>query len=100
VADLRDIARPFVADPASGACIRDRLKDLDPEDDKVLRLVGEHLGSLASRDLARRIREGLEHSTETWATRKRDLTPQSSARWAGSITKIFRIEISMLTDRR
>jgi IS605 OrfB family transposase len=87
VADLRDIARPFVADPASGVCVRDRLKGLTAEDGKVLRLVGEHLGSLASRDLARRIRDGLEHSSKTWAARKRDLTPESSARWAGSITK-------------
>ncbi|MFI8462130.1 IS200/IS605 family accessory protein TnpB-related protein, partial [Kitasatospora sp. NPDC085464] len=86
MADLRDIARPFVADPASGVCVRDRLKGLTAEDGKVLRLVGEHLGSLASRDLARRIRDGPEHSSKR-AARKRDLTPQSSARWAGSITK-------------
>jgi hypothetical protein len=87
VADLRDIARPFVADPASGVCIRDRLKGLTPEDDKILRLVGEHLGSLACRDLAQRCRDGLEHSTDTWAHRKRGLTAESSSRWAGSITK-------------
>ncbi|MFG2847656.1 IS200/IS605 family accessory protein TnpB-related protein [Kitasatospora sp. NPDC048296] len=87
LAVLRQIARPFVADAASGVCIRDRLKGLTVEDDVVLRLVGGHLGSLASRDLARRIADGLEHSTQTWAGRKRDLTPQSSSRWAGSITK-------------
>jgi IS605 OrfB family transposase len=51
-----------------------------------LRLVGAHLGTLASRDLARRCRDGLEHSTDTWAGRKRDLTVLSSSRWAGSIT--------------
>src|SRR5919106_917685 len=87
VADLRDIARPFVAEGASGVCIRDRLKGLTPQDDKVLRLVGEHLGSLASRDLAQRCRDGLEHSTDMWADRKRELTAESSSRWAGSITK-------------
>ncbi|GLY88489.1 hypothetical protein [Actinoallomurus iriomotensis] len=27
------------------------------------------------------------HSTDTWAERKRDLTEESSSRWAGSITK-------------
>jgi len=53
----------------------------------VLRLVGAHLGSLASKDLAVRVRDGLEHSTDTWAGRKRELTPVSSSRWAGSITK-------------
>jgi IS605 OrfB family transposase len=83
---LRAIARPFVADGPSGVSIRDRLKGLTPEDDKVLRLVGEHMGRLASRDLAVRCRDGLEHSTQTWAARKRDLTAASSSRWAGSVT--------------
>ncbi|MFG2842887.1 IS200/IS605 family accessory protein TnpB-related protein [Kitasatospora sp. NPDC048296] len=87
LAVLRQIARPFVADPASGVCIRDRLRGLTAEDDAVLRLLGGHLGSLASRDLARRVADGLEHSAETWAARKRDLTPQASSRWAGSVTK-------------
>ncbi|MFD1544867.1 transposase [Nonomuraea guangzhouensis] len=53
----------------------------------MLRLVGAHLGSLASRDLAARCRDGLEHSTTRWATRKRELTPESSSRWASSITR-------------
>ncbi|GAA3784926.1 IS200/IS605 family accessory protein TnpB-related protein [Streptomyces chiangmaiensis] len=83
---LREIARPFVADGPSGVCIRDRLGGLTPEDDTVLRLVGEHMGRLASRDLAARCRDGLEHSTHTWAARKRELTAQSSSRWAGSVT--------------
>ncbi|WP_225992859.1 hypothetical protein [Actinomadura rudentiformis] len=52
----------------------------------MLRLVGEHMGRLASGDLARRCRDGLEHSTGTWAARKRDLTAGSSSRWAGSVT--------------
>ncbi|MEU6713564.1 IS200/IS605 family accessory protein TnpB-related protein [Nonomuraea sp. NPDC046802] len=67
--------------------IRDRLKTLTPADKKVLRAVGEHLGSLASSDLKRRCADGLQHSSDTWAARKRDLTGQSSSRWAGSITK-------------
>ncbi|MFF3345916.1 IS200/IS605 family accessory protein TnpB-related protein [Streptomyces sp. NPDC002779] len=83
---LRQIARPFVADGPTGVSIRDRLKGLTAGDEKVLRLVGAHLGTLASRDLARRCRDGLEHSTDTWAGRKRDLTALSSSRWAGSIT--------------
>jgi IS605 OrfB family transposase len=44
------------------------------------------MGCLASRDLARRCRDGLEHSTDTWAARKRELTAKSSSRWAGSVT--------------
>ncbi|MFF4121147.1 IS200/IS605 family accessory protein TnpB-related protein [Streptomyces sp. NPDC001714] len=83
---LRQIARPFVADGPSGVSVRDRLKHLTPEDEKVLRLVGEHMGRLASADLVRRCRDGLEHSTDTWASRKRDLTAESSSRWAGSVT--------------
>ncbi|KOG57563.1 transposase [Streptomyces virginiae] len=84
---LRTIETPFVALGPSGVAIRDRLKDLTPGDEKVLRLVGEHLGSLASRDLAVRCGQGHDHSSETWAARKRELTPVSSSRWAGAITK-------------
>lgn len=83
---LRQIARPFVADGPSGVSVRDRLKGLTAEDEKVLRAVGEHMGRLASLDLARRVRDGLDHSTDTWAARKRDLTAESSSRWAGSVT--------------
>lgn len=83
---LRAIARPFVTDGPSGVSIRDRLKGLTAEDEKVLRLVGAHMGRLASLDLDRRCRDGLDHSTKTWAARKRDLTALSSSRWAGSVT--------------
>ncbi|MFB7757701.1 IS200/IS605 family accessory protein TnpB-related protein [Streptomyces sp. NPDC056121] len=83
---LRAIARPFVADGPSGVSIRDRFKGLTAEDEKVLRLVGGHMGSLASRDLKARCAEGLQHSAETWAARKRQLTALSSSRWAGSVT--------------
>jgi hypothetical protein len=83
---LRQIARSFVADGPSGVSIRDRLKGLTSQDETVLRLVGAHMGRLASRDLARRCSDGLEHSTDTWAERKRDLTTESSSRWAGSVT--------------
>ncbi|WP_433510783.1 hypothetical protein ACQP2T_43970 [Nonomuraea sp. CA-143628] len=84
---LRAIAAPFVALGPSGVAIRDRLKGLTAQDEQVLRLVGAHLGVLASRDLAVRCRAGLEHSPQAWAARKRELTPLSSSRWAGSITK-------------
>ncbi|MGW0863975.1 IS200/IS605 family accessory protein TnpB-related protein [Streptomyces sp. NPDC002611] len=84
---LREVAAPFVALGPSGVAVRDRLKHLTAEDEKVLQLVGAHLGSLASKDLKARCRDGLEHSSDTWAARKRELTPRSSSRWAGSITK-------------
>ncbi|MFD0856778.1 IS200/IS605 family accessory protein TnpB-related protein, partial [Actinomadura adrarensis] len=83
---LREIARPFVADGPSGVSIRGRLKGLTPEDEQVLRLVGAHMGLLASADLARRCQDGLQHDNDTWARRKRELTAQSSSRWAGSVT--------------
>ncbi|MFB7518358.1 IS200/IS605 family accessory protein TnpB-related protein [Streptomyces sp. NPDC056144] len=83
---LRQIARPFVVDGPSGVSIRDRLKGMTAEDEGVLRAVGAHMGRLASGDLARRVRDGLRHSAETWATRKRELTSVSSSRWAGSVT--------------
>ncbi|MGW1719296.1 IS200/IS605 family accessory protein TnpB-related protein, partial [Streptomyces sp. NPDC002156] len=81
------MAVPFVASGPSGVAIRTRLKHLTPDDEKVLCLVSAHLGSLASKDLKTRCRDGLEHSGESWAVRKRELTPLSSSRWAGSITK-------------
>jgi hypothetical protein len=83
---LRAVARPFVAGGPAGVNIRGRLKGLTPGDEKVLRTVGTHMGRLASRDLARRCRDGLQHSTDTWAARKRELTARSSSRLAGSVT--------------
>jgi IS605 OrfB family transposase len=87
VGELRSIAPPFVASGLSGVAVPTRLKHLTPSDEKVLRLVGAQLGSLASKDLKARCRDGLSHSGEAWAVRKRELTPLSSSRWAGSITK-------------
>ncbi|MGI5192276.1 IS200/IS605 family accessory protein TnpB-related protein [Streptomyces sp. CA-288835] len=84
---LREMAVPFVALGPSGVAVRDRLKHLTAEDEKVLRLVGDLLGTLASRDLRARCAAGLDHDTEEWALRKRALTEESSSRWAGSITK-------------
>jgi hypothetical protein len=60
MADLRPIDPPFVALGPCGVAIRDRLGHLGAEDEKVLRLVGVQLGSLASKDLAIRCRDGLE----------------------------------------
>ncbi|MDX3136929.1 transposase, partial [Streptomyces europaeiscabiei] len=87
VGGLRGVAASFVASGPGGVAVRTRLKQLTPGDEEVLRLVGAQLGSLASMDLKTRCRDGLEHSTESWAGRKRELTALSSSRWAGSITK-------------
>ncbi|MEF9903466.1 transposase [Streptomyces sp. P9-A2] len=84
---IRTLDDPFVAPGPSGVAIRDRLKQLTPEDEKVLRLVGGHLGRLASLDLKQRCSDGLEHNSDMWAARKQALTAESSSRWAGSITK-------------
>ncbi|WP_225096629.1 IS200/IS605 family accessory protein TnpB-related protein, partial [Streptomyces sp. CoH27] len=84
---LREMAASFVALGPSGVAIRTRLKHLTPEDEEVLRLVGDLLGSLACRDLKARCVAGLGHDSERWAERKRVLTQESSSRWAGSITK-------------
>ncbi len=84
---LRTIADPFLAPTPTGVSVRDRLKGLTPEDEAVLRAVGAHLGSLASTDLAARCANGTSHDKDSWAARKRELTPESSSRWAGALTK-------------
>ncbi|MFB9574385.1 IS200/IS605 family accessory protein TnpB-related protein, partial [Streptomyces yanii] len=81
------MAGSFVVPGPCGVAVRDRLGHLTPQDEKVLRAVGEHQGRLASRDLKARCADGLEHSADTWASRKRDLTPLSSSRIAGAITR-------------
>ncbi|MFE7109662.1 IS200/IS605 family accessory protein TnpB-related protein [Streptomyces sp. NPDC057575] len=84
---VRELAAPFVVPGPCGVAVRDRLKHLTPQDERVLRLVGEYQGRLASRDLKARCADGLEHSAESWASRKRGLTGVSSSRIAGAITK-------------
>lgn len=105
---LRKIARPYVAEGPSGVSVRDRLKGLTAEDEAVLRTAGAHMGRLASRDLARRCRDGLDHSSEMWAERKQKLTPECSSRWAGSVTSrthdqwalAFRAQLQDLQNKR
>jgi hypothetical protein len=56
----------------------------------VLRAAGEHLGSLASADLAARCAEGLLDAAgraRSRQARKKALTTGSSSRWAGAITR-------------
>jgi len=87
VGGLRELSASFVVPGPSGVAVRDRLRHLTGRDEEVLRLVGAYLGRLAALDLKARCADGLEHGSETWAVRKRDLTAGSSSRWAGSITK-------------
>ncbi|MFD3586516.1 IS200/IS605 family accessory protein TnpB-related protein [Streptomyces sp. NPDC058683] len=84
---LRMMAAPFVVPGPAGVAVHTRLKGLTSADEKVLCLVGDHLASLASRDLKTRCAAGLDHDSEQWAQRKQVLTAESSSRWAGSITK-------------
>ncbi|MFE9362935.1 IS200/IS605 family accessory protein TnpB-related protein [Streptomyces sp. NPDC006978] len=84
---VRELAASFVVPGPSGVAVRDRLKHLTPLDEEVLRAVGAHQGALASRDLKTRCAQGLDHSAESWAARKRGLTSVSSSRIAGAITK-------------
>ncbi|WP_200816022.1 transposase [Nocardiopsis sp. JB363] len=84
---LRPIADPYPVSGPTGVAVRTRLKHLTAQDEKVLRLVGAHLGSLAAIDLKARCADDLGHDSASWAERKRALTPESSSRWAGSITK-------------
>ncbi|KUN85876.1 transposase [Streptomyces bungoensis] len=84
---LRELGEPFVVPGPSGVAVRTRLKGLTAEDEQVLRLVGDHLGWLACRDLKERCSAGLEHDGDRWAERKRVLTVESSSRWAGSLTR-------------
>jgi hypothetical protein len=81
---MRSIKPPFVVAPPTGARIRTRLR-LSAWDEAVLRTVGEHLGGLAGQDLTARSRLGAGNDQR--ADRKRALTPESSSRWAGSITR-------------
>ncbi|MET7523592.1 IS200/IS605 family accessory protein TnpB-related protein [Streptomyces sp900116325] len=84
---LRKLTASFVVSGPCGVAVRDRLKHLTPQDEVVLRAVGAHQGTLASRDLKTRCVDGLEHGAQTWAARKRELTARSSSRIAGAITK-------------
>ncbi|MFE7392829.1 IS200/IS605 family accessory protein TnpB-related protein [Streptomyces sp. NPDC057582] len=84
---VRELAASFVVPGPCGVAVRDRLKHLTPQDERVLRAVGAHQGALASGDLKARCADGLGHSAQTWAARKRELTARSSSRIAGAITK-------------
>ncbi len=86
---LREIAAPLVAAAPAGARVRTRLR-VSPADESVPRAAGSHLGSLAGRDLAARVREGrldAKGRAVSRAARKRALTAAASSRWAGAVTR-------------
>ncbi|MGH7732677.1 MAG: hypothetical protein ACREOE_02980, partial [Gemmatimonadales bacterium] len=86
---LRAIADPFVVAAPGGARVRTRLV-LDDSDAVVLAAVGEHLGSLASTDLARRCSQGhldARGRASSRRERKQATTADCSSRWAGAITR-------------
>ena len=66
--------------------VRTRLK-VSAADEAVLTALGHHMASLAGQDLARRCEAGTSHDKRAWADRKEGLTPESSSRWAGRLTK-------------
>ncbi|MFK0158241.1 hypothetical protein ACIQVL_18295 [Streptomyces sp. NPDC090499] len=101
---LRVLATPFTVAAPSGTRIRDRLRP-DPADEKVLRLLGRHLGHHQRADLVERIRLGQVKAKDTKrAERKKKLTAVSSSRWAGAMTRVsedqYQLSIRCLNDER
>ncbi|MBB5805405.1 hypothetical protein F4560_005173 [Saccharothrix ecbatanensis] len=63
----------------SGVSVRDRLRGLTVEDERLLRLLGRHLGSLASGDLGR------WYITASWQRPPTPTVPWPAARTAGVV---------------
>lgn len=102
--ELRLPTATFTVAAPSGARIRDRLRP-DPADEKILCLVGEHLGHHQRADLAERVRVGQVAAKETQrAQRKKKLTAVSSSRWAGAVTRAsedqYQLSMRCLYDER
>ncbi|MFD7407119.1 hypothetical protein ACFV7R_31620 [Streptomyces sp. NPDC059866] len=101
---MRTIAPPFTVAAPSGARIRDRLH-VDVVDEKVLTLVGQHLGRHQRADLAERVAIGLVPVKDNRrAERKKRLTAVSSSRWAGAMTRAgedqYQLSMRCLYDER
>ncbi|MDG5808336.1 hypothetical protein P9869_37965 [Streptomyces ossamyceticus] len=83
---LRELAAPFVAVGPSGMAVRGRLRHLTAEDETVLRMVGDHLGALASRDRVpgprtRSVRAGRGAKAGDQDTRHRSGRPAEHQFW-------------------
>ncbi|WP_216372949.1 hypothetical protein [Streptomyces tailanensis] len=101
---MRTIAAPFTVAAPPGARIRDRLR-VDAPDQKVLTLVGQHLGRHQRADLTERISIGLVAVKDNRrAERKKNLTAVSSSRWAGAMTRTsedqYQLSMRCLYDER
>jgi IS605 OrfB family transposase len=86
VARILRFSPPRVVDPPVSVTIRTRLR-LSPRDAAVLSDLGQVVARARGRDLAERCRLGTSHTKEDFARRKRSLTAEMSARWAGTITR-------------
>ena len=53
----------------------------------VVRALSGHFAALGASDVAARCATGTHHDKTEWAKRKREVTAQSSSRWAGRVTK-------------
>ncbi|WP_409472389.1 hypothetical protein [Streptomyces sp. HC307] len=101
---MRTIVPPFTVAAPSGARIRDRLR-VDVAEEKVLTLVGQHLGRHQRADLAERVAIGLVPVKDNRrAERKKRLTAVSSSRWAGAMTRAsedqYQLSMRCLYDER
>ncbi|ACZ32231.1 hypothetical protein Xcel_3231 [Xylanimonas cellulosilytica DSM 15894] len=86
---LRVIADPFVVAPPRGVHTRSRVRVTATEDAALTR-IGEVLGVAYRQTLASRLRLGAATSGQVAEWRrvtKKSLTPDTSARWAGAITR-------------
>ena len=83
---MRELADPFVAAAATGGCTPTSMH-VTAVEHGVLVAVAEHLGRLASKDLAARCKLGKGPKHAGRAERKRVLTGECSSRWAGTITR-------------
>ena len=93
---LRRIGDPVVAAAPAGVRIRTRIHPT-AEEAEALTAIGELLGSVYRGELVERIRLGrLDRKTHAvWrAERKQAVTAVSSSRWAGAITRAWRINTS------
>ena len=78
---FRKINDSFLVATASGVSTKTSLH-LSAQDRLVLEAVGAYLTKLANQDLVRAVDRVID-----WPTRKQQLTPYCSSRWAGSMTR-------------
>lgn len=85
-AALRPFADVRVISAPGGVSTTGRLR-VTADEDAALRLLAAHLSSLRRHDLRARAALGASPSKESMASRKREMTPMASSRWAGSIVR-------------